>query len=636
MKKFLSIIALVIVGMANAQTWTQNFNATTPPALPAGWLQINGDGNTTLGMSSYSFGTNAGVSYNVWNWVPTYGNALLTTSSYSPSGTSNDWVITPSFSVPANSAFSWEAASYLNGWLEAYEIRVSTTGTTQADFLANPPLYSTPGETWYQPYQKLFHQRSVLLSAYTGQTVRLAIHDISNNKYMAGYDNFSVAVVQSVDGNITSIDGLKRYQAGAGNHTITGTFREMGFSNANTAVLNYKLNSNAVVTETITFASSLPYFSSSSFTFSTLAPFALGTNNLKVWVSAVNGIPEVVNANDTAKTVVYVASAPQLMNVLIEEFTSESCGPCVSLNSTFDPLVNSNFPNTGGRVNVVKDQAYWPLVDPSNNAHSTSRINYYQIGGIPETQIGGNLYMTNHTQAEIDTAKNVPAYATISAYLTVNGNSISGSATVTPFVTISSLSPLKVYQALIQEHYYFPGAYYSQKDFYHVMRKMFPDGNGSSINTTDGVPQVVSFNHNAVLTPTPVAGSFDTWVATNLKYEYVVWVQDVISHEIIQSGSATQVVTTGIVKLEENSSIGIYPNPAKDHAVVAIKLSKPTVADVFIYDLMGKLVYTNKGANVEEGQNEMTINTSEFAAGTFNVIVITSEGVLKDKLIIVK
>jgi hypothetical protein len=248
--------------------------------------------------------------------------------------------------------------------------------------------------------------------------------------------------------------------------------------------------------------------------------------------------------------------------------------------------------------------------------------------------------MINHTQAEIDTAKNRPAYATITASLTVNGNALSGSATVTPYVTISGATPLKIYQALIQKHYNFPGAYYSQKDFYHVMRKMFPDGSGTYINTTDGVPQTVSFNHTATLVSiasgTPAPGSFNTWIATNLIYEYVVWVQDAVSHQIIQSGSATQTIPTGLVQFTENSSIGIFPNPAKDYAIVGIKLNKPSQADISIYDMSGKLVYTNKGANVNEGQSEIKINTSEMAQGTYNVVVSTSEGVLRNKLIIVE
>lgn len=173
-----------------------------------------------------------------------------------------------------------------------------------------------------------------------------------------------------------------------------------------------------------------------------------------------------------------------------------------------------------------------------------------------------------------------------------------------------------------------------------MMRRMFPDGNGTFINTTDGVPQNVTFNHTATLVSiasgTPASGSFNTWIATNLTYEYVVWIQDAISHQIIQSGSATQSVPTGVVEFVENSSIGIYPNPAKDYAVVGIKLNKPSVADIMIYDMSGKLVYTNKGANVEDGQSEIKIDTSEMAPGSYNVVVSTSEGVLRDKLIILK
>jgi len=190
----------------------------------------------------------------------------------------------------------------------------------------------------------------------------------------------------------------------------------------------------------------------------------------------------------------------------------------------------------------------------------------------------------------------------------------------------------------LQKYYNFPGAYYSQKDFYHVMRRMFPDGNGTFINTTDGVPQTVSFNHTATLVSiasgTPASGTYNTWIANNLTYEYVVWIEDAISHQIIQSGSATQAVTTGLVKLAENSSIGIFPNPAKDYAIVGIKLNKPAVADLLIYDMSGKLIYINKGANVGEGQSEIKINTSEMAPGTYNIVVSTTEGVLKDKLII--
>ena len=52
--------------------------------------------------------------------------------------------------------------------------------------------------------------------------------------------------------------------------------------------------------------------------------------------------------------------------------------------------------------------------------------------------------------------------------------------------------------------------------------------------------------------------------------------------------------------------------------------------------MAGKLAYANKGAKVEEGENEIRINTSEFANGTYLVMVTTEQGLLRDKLIIVK
>ena len=184
MKKQLLSFALLSVLFANAQVWTENFNSVSPPNLPLGWAQINGDGlNPHLSIYSYNFGINAGVTKNL-NTLNIYGfgNALVSTSYYTPLGTSNDWIITPSFSVPPNAVFSWVATSLDVSYTEVYEVRVSTTGNLQSDFLANPSLYITLGEV-YNPFGG-FSLRSVDLGAYTGQTIYLAIHDFGNDKYL--------------------------------------------------------------------------------------------------------------------------------------------------------------------------------------------------------------------------------------------------------------------------------------------------------------------------------------------------------------------------------------------------------------------------------------------------------------------
>lgn len=634
MKKQLFALAVLAAGCVNAQTWSEDFTSATPPGLPAGWLQNNVDGKTvSTSIASYSFGVNAWVSRNIaTSTLPdaaAHGKAVASTSWYSPAGASNDWLITPSFTVPANAIIEWDAIAPDATYADGYQVKVSTTGTLTTDFSTNLLTVGSENSTWTN--------RSLNLNAYAGQSIRLAFINNSNDMYLLFLDNIKVLVPNNEDGNVVSIDGLSRYMV-AGNQNITGTFKSKGLNPANNATLNYRVNNGAVVTQTITFGSALNYGQSTTYSFSTPANFPVGENLIKVWVTEVNGVGETILTNDTASAFVYAASQAVLRNALIEEFTSSTCAPCAALNANFDPLLNSNSPNTGGRVNVIKNQVNWPSPgnDPSYNPHSASRVSYYGINAAPTALTNGKTEMSAHDQGEIDAAKNEPAYANITASLATSGNVVSGTATVTPFVTITTGTPLRVHQVLLQQFYNYPGATTSQKNYYHIMRKMFPSASGATMTPVDGTPLTVNFSHTVTSVATPAQNSYDFWNATNQTFEYVVFVQDINSDDILQSGSAQIVSSVGLVELKDNQEIGIYPNPAKDFAVIGIKLNKASSVDVNIYDMTGKLVYSNKGAKVDAGQRELTINTSDFATGTYNVIVNTDSGILKDKLIISK
>ena len=635
MKKQLLGISLLVAAMTNAQPFTENFSSATTPGLPTGWLQNNVDGKTPSSqVSAYSFGTNAWVTRDMTSTQgAAYGKLAASTSYYSPAGASNDWLISPTFSVPANGVLEWEAMASDGNYPDGYRVLLSpTAGTLTTDFTATLTTVSAENDTWTV--------RGANLNAYAGQTVRIAFQNNSNDMFLLFVDNIKMFVPSATDGNVVNITGITRYKAGAGTQAIAGTFRSKGYAAVNDAVLNYAVNGGAVVTQTVTFSTALNYGGTANYSFTTPANLALGTNNIKVWVSHVNGTPETVLTNDTAKTLVYVASQSPQRNALIEEFTSSTCGPCASLNVSFDPLLNGNNPNTGGRLNVIKNQVNWPSPgnDPSYNPNSASRVTYYGINAAPTSLINGNKEMQSHDQTEIDNGKAEPAFATITASLSVSSNStvITGSATVIPYVSIPANSPLVVHQVLLQSSYKYQGAVTSQKNYYHVMRKMFPSASGATLTPVDGTAMNVSFTHTATVAGTPAQGSYDFWDATNIIYEYVVFVQDKVSDDILQSGSARVDGPVGVIELKDNQQIGIYPNPAKDFAVVGIKLDQTSNVSVAIYDIAGKLVYSNAVVKIEAGQHEMKINTSDFATGTYNVIVNTDLGILKDKLIIVK
>ncbi|MDZ4663436.1 MAG: choice-of-anchor J domain-containing protein [Bacteroidota bacterium] len=651
MKKQLLAIAFLASGVASAQVWSENFNAATGSLIPVGWFQNNVDGLTpNASIAAYNFGTNSGVTRNVttaFGLHSSHANVLLTTSRYTSPGTSNDWVISPNFNVPANAVFNWDATSFDPTATGFYEVRISTTGTTVANFTANPALFSISGEI-YNPGDAAvagFTQRGVSLAAYVGQNVHIAIRDIGTDRWQIAYDNFSVSVpANQHDGSVLSVNGLTRYMVGAGNQNINGSFKQLGYGTATTAVMNYNVNNGTPVTQTITFAPSVPYFGTQNFAFTTPANLTLGTNKIKVWVSNINGSPQAVAANDTASQFVYVASQSVTINALIEEFTSSTCGPCASLNNTFDPLLTSNNVNMpGSNLNAVKYQVNWPNPgnDPSYNPDVLTRRNYYGVNSAPTVLYNGVAGSGNQTNINI--AKMAPAYANITPTITFSGGAVTANATVTPFITIPSSSPIRVYQALVQSEYNYPGASTSQKNYHHAMRKMFT-ASGTTYNTTDGTPFNVTYNHTltygSTAAGTPAAGSTNFWTSTGtFVYEYVIWLQDDVNRQVLQSHSAftsSVVVPSQVKEYANNNSIGIFPNPAKDYAVVGIKLENNSFVDISIIDITGKLVYTNKAEEVVAGTSEITINTSEFATGTYNVIVKTNNGILKEKLIVVK
>lgn len=670
MKKQLLALAILGSGLANAQVWSENFSSSTVPGLPAGWAQVNQDGLTvSSSLSAYSFGTNAWVTYNGTSAYPTYGKCVASTSWYSPVGVSNDWLITPSFTVPANGILEWDAIARDPQFADGYQVKISTTGTATANFTTNLLTVTAENASWTH--------RMVNLNAYAGQTVNVAFVNNSNDKFILLMDNFNFVVPPAQDGNVVSVTGIERYQATA-TTPVTGQFKSLGFTAANNAVLNYAVNNGAVTTQTFTFGTPLNFGQTSNYSFTTPANLALGKNTVKVWVSHVNGTAETNLVNDTAMYVMYRASQTASRTVLVEEWSSSTCPPCAALNvaNGFNALLNGNNPNTGGDVAVIKYQMNWPSPgnDPSYNPDGLARRLHYGVNAVPQAYVNGRTEMQAHSQGEIDAGKAEPAFADITATLSAMGSTnaaasttVSASATITPYVTISANSPVRVFQALVQSAYSYTSCSTcsastgNQTEYYHIMRKMNPNGWGTPTVLTDGTPFTVTFNQNPTttnidLSPSGSAGqnTFNFWISTSgtvgatskntIVYEYIVFLQDTVTDHVLQTASwsasvtvpTTPTVATGVKENAANQSLSIYPNPAVEYATLSLQLEKAAKVSVSIFDITGKLVYENKGSEVPAGSNQMNIKTSEFATGTYQVVIQANDAVLKEKLIVGK
>lgn len=185
-KNLLQLAILALPAFAFGQTFQEDFDGNGPGI--AAWTVLDVDGKTPN--EAVAFITNG------WNSIDRLGDdgnyggpagnyAAMSTSWYTPAGTSNDWLISPQISLTAASTLKWDAKAQDPDFPDGYKVMLSTNGgNTVADFTVQ--LFTTAGENseWVT--------REASLSAYTGQTIRVAFVNNSNDKFMLLVDNVKV------------------------------------------------------------------------------------------------------------------------------------------------------------------------------------------------------------------------------------------------------------------------------------------------------------------------------------------------------------------------------------------------------------------------------------------------------------
>lgn len=626
MKKILFSLGLLSLGLAaNSQViWQEDFEGTSGIAIPATFTQ------TTLatdgGFKSGTGGTLASSAYAPGD----HTRFLATNDDACNCNKSADVLMTPSFSTVGYTAnvylqfdVHFYGATYQSA-TETAEVQYSTNGGTTWTTLGT--IAGAAG--WHSvayPLTQAMNQSNVKLA--------FKYNDGAGWLYGLSLDNIKVLVPPSKDINTVNAYPNSKYMHS--NNAFSCRIQSFGLSAVNSVTMNYQLGSGTPVSQNFTLTPAL------NFTDDTVLNFNAGTltsgqySGLKVWVSDINGTgADANNSNDTASysSALYVSTQGTTRNVLLEEFTSSTCPPCASLNTTFDPFIQSNNPNTGGQFNVVKYQMNWPSPgnDPSYNPDGLMRRNFYGVSGIPDVYMEGRS-VNPPGQTELDAAKGFQAFANMTATLTRTGTTYNGSVNFTPYVTVGSGGTLALYQTYLQKGYNYPGASTSQKDYHHAQRKMMPNGNGTTITSlTSGTAVTQSSNYTFNTVGTPTQGSYDLWNTNNGYVEYVAFLQDTVTGQVLQSASAN--ISVGIVDLADNQSIGLYPIPANDYTIIAAKLNTSTTVDLYITDMSGRVVYQKLGEKLQAGQQEIRINTSAFAEGNYAVLVKTPLGNLNEKL----
>ena len=399
---------------------------------------------------------------------------------------------------------------------------------------------------------------------------------------------------------------------------VEGEFRNLGNETIETVDVSWKVSDDMIYTTT--FNSLLNFGESFTFSCDDLFHFPIGGYVLDVWISAVNGVPDDNPDNDMKSKMMSVYSHSIYRKPAFEEFTSSTCSPCASFNTSFNPWTESY----ADQITLVKYQMNWPSPgDPYYTAEGGIRRNYYGVSYVPWPQCNGAYvdYTIGAVQAAFDEAILLPGIAKIAASHTLSGTEITVNASILPF---ANFSDFRAHIIVIENTTTENTGNNGETAFHHVMMKMMPDAEGTTLNVNDREP--VTLTETFDLAGTNVEEFDDLSV--------VVLFQDYGSKEIFQSeysieegvfaseATCTELTYNGMpvpgfspevydyeIELPAGTTevplvAGTAADPNATMVVVpAWELPGTTVVDVFGEDLVSRITY-NINFSVAVGLDE--------------------------------
>src|SRR5690606_31421189 len=201
---------------------------------------------------------------------------------------------------------------------------------------------------------------------------------------------------------------------------------------------------------------------------------------------------------------------------------------------------------------------------------------------------GDGAETTDETQTWLNELKAIPSFMSIDATYYVWNTNVYVEVTVNPVADYTS-SNLAVMIGVTEDHHNVTGTT-TQNDYYHILRKFLPNGNGTTIGPlTSGVPVSVNESYNFTLGGV-AQDNFNIHTSMN-ELSVIVWVQDMTTKEIHQSVVADFAVSTEDIA-SQLVQAKLYPNPVNDLATLRINLEESADLSIDVFNSVGAKVYT--------------------------------------------
>ena len=420
--------------------------------------------------------------------------------------------------------------------------------------------------------------------------------------------------------------------------TVSGEFQNVGLNSVSSMDINY-YDGSSVTTHSL---SNLNINTGDFYIFNhptTWTPASTGTYDISIWASNINGSNDMNSSNDTITETVNIVGNTTTKRVMLESFTSSTCAPCAPGNQNVASVLQGYQNN---QYTILKYQADFPGTgDPYYTDEVGNRMTYYNVTGIPDLVVNGNEYQINSqslTSQMVNNSIATPSFIDLSANYSVVGQVVDFEVTIDPFADFTNLT---LHSAIFEYTTYNNTGTNGETEFKYVMKKMVPNSSGFNLNSIqDGVQRVENFSHtfngNYILPPnanSPVNHAINHSVEDFDDLGVVVWIQNNVTKEILQSTNATQSFTSDEEKLM--NSFKIFPNPSSNTATIVFGETQNNDVSIEVYNILGELVLSKTDYS-KSNLGYYHLDVSTLNNGIYNLVLRYEDSTISKKLVIRK
>lgn len=463
--------------------------------------------------------------------------------------------------------------------------------------------------------------------------------------HMRGWvvDNVKVIVPAQKDIALTSVtplDSMLSYVTIKTGYKHQAQVTNMGNDPISAFLLLYRQQGAPAIYAQYVSGVNIPRFGTYDFTHNIPdTVWTAGRHKVDVWAALID---DSIHYNDSAHIVLNGAYFIPKKRLLIEDGTSTQNGYCP------ENLVLMN--NTPADVEVCKVSVHFGDSDAMALSYYDDFLYYLHFPNNQYIYVDRNRIQPGILNSVLNYKKDYFGYADLILDPHIDGDSLTMNVTMTPAINMAG--DFRLAMVITEDHVTGTDSTYAQRNFYSGGLRGVMGGYELKPNPVPAADMQYNFVAR-VINPSPggTPGIIPATLTHNTNYDYTLgarisssWQQNKLKAIVmlIRNDDSTvinsnQTVWYLGVPVHQQAAItaSIYPNPANEYTNVLFTLARSQKLNVFITDIMGKILYQQQD-NYNAGDNKLMLRVSGLAMGTYLVNLVGEDGKATMKLEIVR